>query len=259
MFNINLTQFWLFLAIFIRVITIISVAPIFGSLLIPAQIKIAISLILSVSIFIFMDGKIAPPVLNNMVEILLFTVKQLIIAAFIALFIHIIWAAAQMAGELLGYLMGLSLANVISQNSIQVSLLSELEGIFAILIFLAIDGHYWFIEAIYQSFSVIGWGSINLNQQFLKEFIDLGAQFFIMAAKIGMPGIVSMLLVSVSFAILSRTIPQMNILIVGFPIKIAVGLMVLGVSFSFIGYALSGYYEDFHQNLIPIMRLFGHG
>jgi len=255
-FHINLVQFWLFLAIFIRILTVISVAPIFGSLLIPPQVKIAFSLLLSVSVFMSMSGKIAPPVLNNVVDVILFAVKQLIIAAFIAFFIHIIWSAVQMAGELLGYLMGLSLANVISQNSIQISLLAEFEGIFAILVFLAIDGHYWFIEGIYQSFSVIGWGAISMNQQFLNELIYFVSQLFIIAAKIGMPGIVSMLLVSTSFAILSRTMPQINILFVGFPIKIAVGFMVLGVSFSFIGYALSDYYAKFHQNLIHLMRLF---
>ncbi len=258
-FHIDLTQFYLFLAILIRVATVISVAPIFGSLVIPGKIKAAFSLIFSVAIFISMDGKIAPPVLSNIVDIIIFAAKQLIIAAFLAFFIHIIWAAVQMAGELLGNLMGLSLANVITQNNVQISLISQLEGIFAIFIFLIINGHYWFIEAIYQSFTVIGWGSININHQFMKEFINFGAQFFIIAAKIGMPGIISMLLVSASFAILSRTMPQMNILIVGFPIKIAVGLMVVGATFSFIGFALSGYYESFHQHLIPIMRLFSNG
>ncbi len=258
-FHVNLTQFYLFLAILIRVATIISVAPIFGSLIIPARIKIAFSLIFSVVLFISLDGKIAPPVLSNIADIIVFTAKQLIIAAFLAFFIHIIWAAVQMAGELLGNLMGLSLANVITQNNIQVSILSQLEGIFAIFIFLIINGHYWFIEAIYKSFTLIGWGNINFSHQFVKEFINFGSQLFVIAAKIGMPGIISMLLVSTSFAILSRTMPQMNILIVGFPIKIAVGLMVLGATFSFIGFALNGYYEGFHQHMIPILRLFGNG
>ena len=242
--------------ILLRVSAIIVFAPIFSSTSIPAQVKIAFSLIFAMVLY---------PVVKQYIHITDFSImniavivtREVILSAALAFCVHFLWAGVELGAQLVGFMMGFSIANVLSpEENLQISILAEFESIVAILIFLIIDGHYIFIRAMADSFKMVPVGGFILNQSVFDVLNKLALMMFGVAFKILAPAVIALLITNVVFGIIARTMPQINIMIVAFPLSIGIGLFVLGASFSFSAYVLVKYYNSV---FIHIYSLLGVG
>jgi len=248
-------NFIIFLMILLRVSSIVVFAPVFSSASIPPQLKIAISLIFSLVIFSSVKSYIHINTLNPLfvVEI---TLRELTLAVLLSLTVHFIWSGVELGAQLVGFNMGFAIANVLSpQENVQISVLSEFESIFAILIFLAIDGHYAFIKAMILSFKVIPVGGFTINSSIFEIFNRLVSMLFTVAFSVLAPAIMALFITQVVFGLIARTMPQINIMIVAFPLSIAIGFMVLGASFIFMADALTKYYNDAFHYIFAILKV----
>jgi flagellar biosynthetic protein FliR len=157
-----------------------------------------------------------------------------------------VFAGVQLAGELAGYQMGLAIANVIDpDSSAQIPMISQLYQIFAILIFVTVNAHYWCLSALMESFQLVPPFSFHLHNSIVAQLIRLGGDVFTIGVKVGAPVIVVLMLTSVSFGLIARTVPQMNIFIVAIPLKIMVGLL-------FVLFSLP-YFSAYLQQLFTVM------
>ncbi len=245
-----------FFIILLRVSAIIVFAPIFSSTSIPTQVKIAFSLIFAMVLY---------PVVKQYIHITDFSImniavivtREVILSAALAFCVHFLWAGIELGAQLVGFMMGFSIANVLSpEENLQISILAEFESIVAILIFLIIDGHYIFIRAMADSFKMVPVGGFILNQSVFDVLNKLALMMFGVAFKILAPAVIALLITNVVFGIIARTMPQINIMIVAFPLSIGIGLFVLGASFSFSAYVLVKYYNSV---FIHIYSLLGVG
>ena len=98
------------------------------------------------------------------------------------------------------------------------------------IIFLILDGHHLMIGALVDTYRVIPIGSGLFGVAVYEQLVRLSATVFVTAVKMAAPVMVTLLLTDVSLGIVARTVPQMNIFIVGFPLKIGIGLLMLGAS-----------------------------
>jgi flagellar biosynthetic protein FliR len=127
--------------------------------------------------------------------------------------------------------MGFGFVNVVDPESrIQVPIIGQFLLILATLLFLVLNGHHWLIRAIIKSIEVIPLGSVHFDPALIWRINGLFKDIFLIAFKLAAPVAMCLFLVDVAYGIISRAIPQMNILIVGFPLKIGLGLVLL-VSF----------------------------
>ena len=117
------------------------------------------------------------------------------------------------------------------------------------LFFLAVNGHHLVISAIAGSFNVIPLGQINFSQLSAEIMTRAAVNTIALAIKLGAPCIVTLFLLDVSLGIVARTVPQMNIFIIGFPLKIGVGLFMLGISFPIFGYVFTKLLQNLDTNL----------
>ena len=127
--------------------------------------------------------------------------------------------------------MGFGIVNVIDpQSSNQISILGQFLNIMAILILLSLNGHHVILNGLLHSFDVVPLGGVTLAAPVMEKLMAMSAEIFVVAVKISAPILVALFLISVAMGILARTVPQMNVFIVGFPVQIGVGLTALTVS-----------------------------
>jgi flagellar biosynthetic protein FliR len=97
-------------------------------------------------------------------------------------------------------------------------------------IFLVLNGHHIALNAIKESFEIINVGSLHLNRQIFQKILFVSGDMFVIALKIGAPAIAALLFTKVAFALVTKLIPQMNIMIVAFPVQIMIGLIFFGIT-----------------------------
>jgi len=219
-----------FLLVLIRVSTILFMLPFFNAKVIPLLCKAGLALMITIILL---------PVLNNeLVEfpataigMLQLVVAELIIGMILGLLVLIFFEGVKMMGQLVGFQTGFAITNIIDpQSGVQVSIFSNLAYFVALVIFLLLNGHHILLNAVRESFGIIPVGSLGLNGKMLTKMIPLYGDMFLIAVKVGAPAIVALLFTKVAFGLITKLIPQMNIMIVAFPIEIVVGLFFFGIS-----------------------------
>ena len=111
---------------------------------------------------------------------------------------------------------------------------------FMLLVFMAIDGHHIFIQALATSFYRVPPLSFSLNPAIAPTLIKISAQMFPLALKLAAPIMIAIFLSNLCLGIIAKTVPQMNILMVGFPINISLGFIIFGLMLA----NLSPYFTD---------------
>ncbi|HEX28639.1 TPA: flagellar biosynthetic protein FliR, partial [Candidatus Poribacteria bacterium] len=156
----------------------------------------------------------------------------------------------ELAGEMAGMQMGLRMATAVDpQFETQSSLLAQFNVLFALMVLLAINGHHWFIEGLAKSFRLIPPGGAVLREATFARVIALAGELFLIGLKMSAPIVVAMLMTNAALGLMVRVVPQMNIFVVGFPVLIAVGLIVLFFSLKAIAYLLINLFLQMHKDI----------
>ncbi len=223
--NISLSQVQIFLLVFLRVSAILLTAPIFNSRNIPVVFKVGLSFAVALILFPLLNLPDLP-VRFEVIPLVIGIISEILIGIVIGLAARMIFEGIQLAGELAGFQMGLAMANVIDPaTSEQVPLLAQLNNLLALLIFLSINAHYWFLRALVESFRMVPPFEFQFTHSLMEQIISLAGNIFVVGVKVGAPLIVVLLFMSVAFGLAARTVPQMNIFFVAMPLKILVGLL----------------------------------
>jgi flagellar biosynthetic protein FliR len=184
--------------------------------------------------------------------------RELAIGMLIGTISSLMFAAVQLSGQIFGMQVGFGIVNVMDPMSDeQTSLLGEFIFIFAILLFLVMDGHHVFIRIIMKSYSLVPMGSFSFTESLGMDVMHWLTKAFLIAFKIGAPMIFCLLLIYVAMGIIARAVPQMNIFIVGMPINIFVGLFMLGSSLMLLAYVLRGYFNSVFVDLYMLLKVAG--
>ena len=254
LFSLSLPQVQAAILVFIRIGAILIAAPLFGSRNVPLQLKAGLSLVLAMVIFpvagfqeVYLTG--IPSLITAMVG-------EVLIGVIIGFTARLIFSAVQLAGQLVGFQMGFGIVNVIDpQTSTQFSIVAQFQNIMTLLIFLALDAHYWFILAISSSFELIPPLGFCFTNSLMEAIVSLSCGMFVIAAKVAAPVIAVLLFTSVALGLIARTVPQMNIFIVGFPIKLAIGLLGVGFSLPLLSVMLRNLFQKMGEDIIVLMKL----
>ena len=228
-FNIPVDQISVLLFIFLRVTSILFFLPIFDSPSIPAFFKIGLSLTISL---LFLPLLKLPGILDfaGGIPLLIGIASEIIMGVGIGLCVRLIFSGIQLGGQIVGYQMGLAIANVFDPSTgTQNSVIAQFQYMAAMLIFLCIDGHHMLLQAVTDSFHTMPPFGFHPDENLLVYFLSLVGNMFIIALKVSAPIIVAMLFTSVSLGLVARTVPQINIFFVAMPIKLLLGYLFIGM------------------------------
>ena len=253
--NIPLVQIQSFLLIFLRVGAILFSAPIISGQSIPAHFRIG--LILSISFLISSSTQVDLDLLDgSIITFALQVAAEIAVGLIIGFVVRTIFTGIQLAGQIAGYQMGLSIANVIdpASNS-QVPILSQLFNLFAMLFFLSLNAHHWFIKAVSDSFQLVPPLQYKFTSALVSPILDLTGNIFVIAIKVSAPILVSLLLTTVALGLIARTVTQMHIFVIAMPLKIVIGLIFLSLTLPYLAAFLNEMFNGVGYELFGVIKL----
>jgi len=227
---VSYQEFKAFFLILIRVSAILFMFPFFNARIIPVLSKVGLTLAITIILFPVIDNKMVefPDTLWGMAQLV---IAEFIIGMILGLLVQMFFEGVRIMGQLVGFQTGFAIANILDpQSGAQVSIIANMAYFVAIVLFLILNGHHILLSAMRESFEIINAGSIGLNQQILQRVMHVSGEMFVIAIKMGSPAIAALLFTMVAFGLITKLIPQMNIMIVAFPIKIVIGLLFFGIS-----------------------------
>jgi flagellar biosynthetic protein FliR len=247
--DFNYADWMGFLLVLMRSAALILTMPFLGSESLPALLKAGLSLALAVFLLplVELDASQIP---RDLWSFALLGAGEVLIGAILGLAVHIIFTSVQIMGQLAGFQMGFAVANVIDPiGGEQISVLAQFSYLMALLVFFAVGGHHWFIKALADSFALVPPGQFGMSASLYKQMMKLAGDMFALAVRLGAPVIGALLFTQVILGILAKTVPQMNILIVGFPLTISVGLFFLAMTMTMMLPAMGNLF----RNLGPVL------
>jgi flagellar biosynthetic protein FliR len=159
--------------------------------------------------------------------------------------IRIALTAAEMAGQLAGLQMGLGFAAFFDpQSSAQSAVLGRFFGLFAILIFLSVDGHHVVLGALVESFRALPIAAAPADALGLRVLVEWAGIIFTAGLLISLPVVTALLIANIAVGIMTRAAPPLNIFTVGFPVTLITGLLALYLAAPYVGPALANLFEQ---------------
>lgn len=221
-----------FMIVFFRVGGMLLFAPIFGHTNIPLQVRIAIALMFTLVLYSTLHTN-QPPLPSTIMPYLAIAVKEIAIGAVVGFAASIIFAAITMAGNLITNTIGLDTATVVDPSSEmgeEEQVITVFLNMLAVLIFLAIDGHHWFIKTTAQSFEVIPVGGFHCTTVTLAKIMAIFESLFVIGIKMSAPSLVALLLTVVVLGFMTKVAQEINVFGIAFQVKILIGFFILVIS-----------------------------
>ncbi|MGA1847030.1 flagellar biosynthetic protein FliR [Deferribacter abyssi] len=253
---LNIDYLITFFLIVIRISGILFTAPVFGSGVVDLRLRLFFSIV--IGLLIFNNVSILSFENVSTVLFILIVFKELLIGLVTGLLARFIFTGVQFGGQLIGFQMGFGVVNILDpQTNTQVSIIAQFQNIIMILIFLAIGGHRLIIKAVAYSFDTIPLGTFIFDSDSYFFLVSKFSSVFLTAVKIIAPVFVTLLLLHVVMGIMARLVPQMNILIVGFPVQIAFGLTVLLLSLTYFYTVFEKILYQYFKSIDQLFRMLG--
>ncbi|WP_208592515.1 flagellar biosynthetic protein FliR [Gracilibacillus suaedae] len=250
---IDINRFPAFILILVRVISFFATVPIFSYRNIPTQLKIGIGVFIAWIMFYTLE---IPELAFDGMYILLI-MKEAVIGLLLGLIAYVILSAIQIAGGFIDFQMGFAIANVVDpQTGAQSPLIGQYFYTIAILFLLSVDGHHLLLNGMMYSFE-----ELPLDQLFQFNNLDLilqtFSQMFLMAFQLALPIVGCLFLVDVALGIIARTVPQLNVFVVGLPLKILVSFAVLFMFVPFFMMIVQQLFQYTLETMQSLIQMFG--
>ena len=215
-----------FVLILIRMSGLFLLSPVWGRATVPARLKIGFAIVLTVILINFY-----PPgeALNtNIVGFALLCTGELLIGLVLGFVTTVFFGIVFTAGQIIDMQIGFGMVQVYDvQQNIQIPIAGNLLNLVILLCFILTGGHVKLVEILFRTFEVLPIGQITLDTRLPIVMLECFIRSFVLAVQVAMPIIASGLLAEISLGIIVRTAPQMNVFVIGIPIKIIIGLLML--------------------------------
>jgi len=237
-----------------RVAAILGSMPVFGSGQVPARVKTMLAIFVTLLIFPLVEPGL-PNYSFAPLPLMLLVANEALLGIMMGFIARLIFTAVEFGGTIVGYQMGFAAANVYDpQNQRQVSLVSQFQNVFAILVFLALDVHHIFLEVLVDSYRILPPGLLDFSSEAVPFIMELTGNMFVLAIRFSAPVLAVLLLSGLVLGILARVFPQLNVFLLSFPINIGMAFVIIGLTMNLVVALLSREFftlpETFEQLMI---------
>jgi flagellar biosynthesis protein FliR len=247
-----------FVLVLARVAGLLIAAPVLGHLLVPVRVRAGIAVVLAGALAAALPPLAAPPVTAWAVAGAL--VAESALGALLGLVAQFVFAGVQLGGQFVGIQMGFGMEGLIDPGSqASVTVVAQWHHLLALLVFLALDMHHLLVRALVESFHVAPPGGLAIAALGLRGAVALAGELFAIGVRVAAPVLVALLLTNGALGVLARTIPQLNVFVVGFPLNVGVGLVVMGAALPFTFRLLAQRFAELEPTLGALVRGLAHG
>jgi flagellar biosynthetic protein FliR len=253
---LGLTQdnFLVFLLTIFRVAGLFAIAPILGHRLVPVKVRLLLTLLLAYFLFSY-TGSTQLEIGPGLWPLVGIAVREFAFGLLLGFLFQILFIGVQFGGGVIGYQIGFALVNVIDPStSTNISIIAQVKLLIATLVFLLINGHHIILQALFESFAFVPLGAVSFKTIVADGIVRFTGQVFVIGIKLAAPVMVTLFITDLCLGILARTMPQMNVFIVGFPLKIGIGLFILATTLPLFGYVFTKLVDSTSIEVMQITR-----
>lgn len=240
--HLNEIQILIFGLILLRMTAFITSSAIFSSPSISVFVKVLFSVVLTFLVFkAVATNEVVARVHSLQDQLILLSARELMLGLVLGFFTRIFFFALSMAGEIVSVSTGLGQAQLF--NPMLGSMGNAMEQFYisiGTLLFLALNGHHMMLQGLVQSFSVSGLAQLEFNVHSFVEVAMKAQEFFILGIKIAAPVLISMIIAQVGVALLSRAVPQINVMVTSASITSLLGFIIIFISLPLLVMQMSG-------------------
>jgi flagellar biosynthetic protein FliR len=213
--------------------TLLMTAPMFGSQALPRRVRALLAVALSLLVTPVYLGTTLPPI-GRLTEYGRLLANEALVGLMLGLGVNILFAGVQVAGQIVSQMAGISLADVLNPGfeDEDVSVFSQLFYFLTLAVFVAVGGHRIVTEALLDTFAAAPPGHAGLGENFVEVLTNIAAQSFALGIRAAAPLLAALLLSNLVLGLISRTLPQINVIAVGFNVN---SLLAMGVLFLSVG------------------------
>ena len=209
----------------LRVLALISTAPILSERSVPKRVKLGLGFVITIVIAPSLPATNVPIFSGDALWLAL---QQILIGIALGFTMQFAFAAVRTAGELIGLQMGLSFATFFDPGSnLNMPVLARFMDMLALLLFLTFNGHLWLISMLVDTFHTLPVGGDPVNSNAFLALTRAGGLIFLNGLMLALPVITLLLTLNLSLGLLNRMAPQLSIFSVGFPITLGVGIVLM--------------------------------
>ena len=228
--QIYLDQFILFVLVLTRISGLVMTAPIYGSRTIPVRIRA----LLAVGMALIITPAQSPDLLEvppHLIGVAILMCRELMLGLSLGLAVMILFTGLQLTGQIIGQISGMSLADIFDPTfQANVPVFTQLLDVITMSVFLAVGGHRHVVRALLDTFRWRAPGGTDLPAGVLEVLTTVTTESFLIGIRAAAPVMVSLMLAVLILGLISRTLPQLNILAVGFNLNALIMLTTLSLS-----------------------------
>jgi flagellar biosynthetic protein FliR len=242
------TAWDVFLLVFLRMTGLFVMSPMFGRRNIPARFKIGFAFFCAILVVqgVPMPN---PEAYTTLLSWVLLASREFLTGLMLGFISYAIISAMYVAGQLIDMRIGFGMVNVFDPvSNVQIPITADFYIVLTTLFMLVTDGHHLLIHALAQSYRKLPLGALSFTGPLLEQMIRLMGAVFDLGFRIAMPVTVAIMVTDMALGIISKSVPQMNVFMLGMPVKILLGLVMIYLSMaSFHGildYLMDGTYRE---------------
>ncbi len=225
-----------------RILAFIAAAPLWSTAGIPRRTRLVLGLGIAFAISPALPPM--PAVSPGSMAGLAIMLQQMLIGIGMGFAARIVFSAIDMAGEIIGFQMGLGFATFYDPLSAsQTPVIAEFLGLISFLLFLSLNGHLIYLATLAQSFQAIPVSDHLLGSASWLNLAELGGKIFSAGLLLALPVVISLMITNIALAVLTRAAPQLNIFALGFPLTLLGGFITLAISMNYLAGPLQALYQ----------------
>ena len=231
-----------FILLFFRFAALFVATPIFSHKNIPMNVKAAMAFFFTI---VFYPSMPAVSIAITVPSIVLAILSEFMLGLSVGVILLLAYNVITFAGGQISFMMGFSMASAIDpQSGISMPIISQFLSLMGLMILLALNLHHWMLLFIDSSLKAVPLGGFLMSEDLFNYIIKATSNMFVVGFMIAFPIIALSWLADVIFGMLMKTMPQFNLLVIGFPIKIMVAFTVLIATFTATMLILKGQMQE---------------
>lgn len=251
---IDLQNWLVILLIFTRMTAFFASAPFFSIRGGPPLAKGALGLLVAVLLFPVV-GKSPLNLEGGLLAFSLLIIQEILVGLFLGYVTSLAFSAIRMAGQLIDLQIGLVMAGIFDpQSGEQSTTIGKFLYTLGVLLFLLMDFHHKLLQALAKSFQLIPLGGFQFEENLAFQLIQVFSGTMLLGLKIAAPVLAVLIIIDLSLGLVARTVPQLNIFMFGFPLKIGLGILVLSLIAPLLASAFAYVFQTMEQDLLLVLR-----
>jgi len=253
MLQIPIEPVLMFLLALIRVSVFFAFLPVFGDVFVPLRVRMLVSVAVALIFTPFLSAHVSayPQTVPQFVSVM---ASEALLGMSFGLIGSILFAAIQMAGQIMGEQIGFGTSGIVDPSqSVQIPLLAEVLYIMALVLFFATNAHHLFLNALALSFEHAPPGVLGFSESLPALFVTKTAQMFEIAVQLSLPVIALIFTVNMAMGMVAKAVPQINVFLESFPVRIVAGLFLLSAIVGMIAKTMAVMFSGVRSDLMDIL------